>query len=428
MAALMKEGEHSIKWSGGLSAGTKGILYTGYGLFFFAGPILYLARNAIQVVVPLLAILLLFAVRPSLDQSVRPFFRRHSYVLALGMLGILSALWSVDPALSLVRGIRLVAELAIGLSLVLAALHLDKDQRLRVLRALAWGFALAGGAIAIYLGILRLSVSDAASLKEFYRQSMGFSQGISINAILAVPLVCALVCSGQRMAALVFATTTMGALWLADNMAARLAFATGLLAFGLVYMLPRLRHAIYGGLIGLMLVIPLVFPRPLQGPLVCNLLNVSPSAVHRLAIWNFVDENISRRPFLGWGLDASRVFPGRKATIDLAADCPKADVPAGAGLTVQVLPLHPHNAGLQLWVELGALGVLTGAMVLILAIRRTEAIIQSRTSQASFSACLTAIFCVLALSYGLLQGWLIAALFLIVSSLIFIFKETDLRP
>ena len=62
------------------------------------------------------------------------------------------------------------------------------------------------------------------------------------------------------------------------------------------------------------------------------------SAGHRLWIWSFAGDRIAERPLTGWGLDASRSIPGGKD-------------PIRPGETW--LPLHPHNASLQLWLELG---------------------------------------------------------------------------
>ncbi|TDI64682.1 MAG: O-antigen ligase family protein [Alphaproteobacteria bacterium] len=426
MTLSPNKGPRANKWPRHDDRVTTKLIYAGCGLYFLAGPILYLARNAVQVLVPILAVTLFSAMRRSSDRHVAAILRRQSSVfaaiLALGLIGTLSALWSIDPALSLARGLRLMIELAIGLTLIMAVAHLDKETRLLFLRAMAWGFALAGGIVAVYLGIMRISASGAVAAQELARESVRFSRGASISAILTVPLVAHLVHSNHRNISLALGAGTIGALLMIENDAARLALAVGLCSFAVVYVLPRLRFAIYFTIMGLILILPLLFPVPLQGPLVCDALKTNPSAVHRLAIWNFVDENISQRPFLGWGLNASRVMPGRDKTINLAANCVTGNG-AAMELNASKLPLHPHNAGLQLWLELGALGVLIGITVLGLVIRRTEVIMHHRRSHAGFSAGLAAIFCVLMLSYGLLQGWLIATLFLVASSLIFILDD-----
>jgi O-antigen ligase len=68
------------------------------------------------------------------------------------------------------------------------------------------------------------------------------------------------------------------------------------------------------------------------------------SAQHRVHIWNFVSEWALERPLTGWGFDSSADFGNRGVE------------PFSPGYSV--IPLHPHNAALQIWLELGIVGVL----------------------------------------------------------------------
>ena len=85
---------------------------------------------------------------------------------------------------------------------------------------------------------------------------------------------------------------------------------------------------------------------------------------HRVLIWNHVAGLALERPLFGWGLDASRVLS------DFAT------VPEGTlrGV-IELLPLHPHNAPLQIWLELGGIGALLAlamAWVLLRAIGKLD--------------------------------------------------------
>jgi O-antigen ligase len=62
------------------------------------------------------------------------------------------------------------------------------------------------------------------------------------------------------------------------------------------------------------------------------------SHYHRLSIWNFTADRVAERPIVGRGLETSKVIPGNKTRPD--------------GIDA-ALPLHPHNAALQMWLELG---------------------------------------------------------------------------
>ena len=104
----------------------------------------------------------------------------------------------------------------------------------------------------------------------------------------------------------------------------------------------------------------------------------------RLQIWRFVTDRIAERPLLGWGLDASRIWPG-------------------------VVPLHPHDGALQLWLELGAPGALLGALFFgwVFAALASE---RERDPQlaAAGAASATAYIVIGALSFGVWQEWWLA--------------------
>jgi O-antigen ligase len=129
------------------------------------------------------------------------------------------------------------------------------------------------------------------------------------------------------------------------------------------------------------------------------------SALHRLLIWRFVSERIGERPWLGWGMDASRELPGGKADVAEALSEPVI-VPGS-----MALPLHPHNALLQWRVELGLPGLLLCLAIVAgilwrIARSGTRALIAARL--ASAAAGLT----IALLGYGAWQAWWLSSLWL----------------
>lgn len=104
----------------------------------------------------------------------------------------------------------------------------------------------------------------------------------------------------------------------------------------------------------------------------------------RIDIWRFTAHLIEQRPFVGWGLDASRAFPGS-------------------------IPLHPHDAALQLWFELGAVGVgLTVTYFAWLLARIEQVRARDPALAAAQIASLTAYIVIGALSFGVWQEWWLA--------------------
>ncbi len=104
----------------------------------------------------------------------------------------------------------------------------------------------------------------------------------------------------------------------------------------------------------------------------------------RLDIWAFVSSLIAERPLRGWGLDASRAFGS-------------------------AIPLHPHNAAIQIWLELGALGAaLAGALIGWIGSALTATSRVNPSLAAAGAGSLTAYLVIGSLSFGVWQEWWLA--------------------
>ena len=84
------------------------------------------------------------------------------------------------------------------------------------------------------------------------------------------------------------------------------------------------------------------------------------SARHRIEIWTFATTRITERLWFGHGIDASRSIPSRG---EMSQFMPIGDI---------LLPLHPHNAFLQIWLEFGALGCVLVTMMALWFIGLTQ--------------------------------------------------------
>jgi O-antigen ligase len=177
-----------------------------------------------------------------------------------------------------------------------------------------------------------------------------------------------------------------------ESMAAALALAAalgGAAAFRLVG--PR---AIAALLVVCVLAAPLATKLPALEQL-AERRDLTVSIYHRASIWQFVGARVADKPVLGWGMHASRTMPGGHNTI---------------GGTAELIPLHPHNAPLQIWLELGAIGAaLLAALLGFLAIACNGTPVR----RAVLGATLITALAIASLSYGIWQGWWFATLWLL---------------
>lgn len=124
----------------------------------------------------------------------------------------------------------------------------------------------------------------------------------------------------------------------------------------------------------------------------------SASAIPRLLIWQDVARIIAEHPFLGTGLESTRVLSFFGA--------PPGDLGATVGAN------HPHNAALQIRVEFGVLGLsLTAALFTALTIRLLKLPPDQMRVAASTLAAIVAVSVV---SHGMWQSWWLGTILLAV--------------
>jgi exopolysaccharide production protein ExoQ len=195
---------------------------------------------------------------------------------------------------------------------------------------------------------------------------------------------------------------TIGVICVLVGETAQIAFLIGVVAAVLVYFC-RKRLTRFAAIASVILILgaPLIFP-PLDGIEVTHRVSryFKPSLWHRLDIWSFVGSHIAERPLFGWGLDSARAIPGGNVQIP-------------GGLPGQSwLPLHPHNAPLQLWLELGVPGAALFALFVARLWLALGAVPWPRLYAAAAGGGLVTALVVALGSYGIWQEWLISSEFL----------------
>ncbi|MBL8833900.1 MAG: O-antigen ligase family protein [Rhodospirillales bacterium] len=326
-------------------------------------------------------------------------------VVALPMVGLLAwgyvtMLWAPDPALAAFTLTRLVLAVYAGLAIVSHALALDSAEIEQAER-----FFLAG-----YAAGLAILCAEIASQMVFGNGSSLFVQFIGPRAaiesflnrsktILSILLPLAISVGWRRhgpAAAAAIAAACLAVFVVGESLASAmgLVVAAGgaVAAVGLGSRLGVRLSAI--GIVAMFMAAPFVARLPVLAEL-AQRHDITVSVYHRAAIWGFVAERIAERPFIGWGMEASRNIPNAHNTLREFTE---------------LLPLHPHNAPLQYWLELGAVGaILAAAIAAALALRTGGSLARRVAVMPTF---LTAVF-VACISYGLWQGWWYSSLWII---------------
>ncbi|KAF0225575.1 MAG: hypothetical protein FD176_261 [Rhodospirillaceae bacterium] len=354
--------------------------------------------------------------------------RRLAALFAAAMLfGLLSTVWAIDKTQTLKTSLVLGGEFLGGLCLLAATSVLLPHWRGRVLRALAVGLSLS---IAVLLlehltpGLSALAGSGAITAQLHDSRLSSLSRGITLMALLLVPTSLALWHQRLRPWAVLLWLGGTVAIAASHSLASKLVLPVSTMLALLFWWRPRLTAGLCA--ISTAAIILAAFPLALQIPpsqqAYDNARWLSPSSHHRLTIWRFSAHKTLEKPFLGWALDASRVIPGADDEVfyDIIVNGnQRAPVPEAQ------LPLHPHSAPVQIWLELGLVGALLAAAVMGRVFWMVGG--QSGRIAAHTGPAVIAGFIIACVSYGIWQSWWQGTLWLSVA-LIAVLGPVSARP
>ena len=331
----------------------------------------------------------------------RPPIMGLLFLAGLAAWAVISMQWSVaaaphpdfshHQAIGQLTALKLLLELALYSAFAAAALWLPKAGAMRAGRVLAIGLAALTVLFAVdavlkaqiyqaIRGLAHLTARPDLALRDMSRATY-------VMSLLFWP---AAVVFDRRLTWLIAAVLVVAMLVGAYLLNADAPFAT-LAVSGVVFCAVRFagRPAVLALLAGVVIYF-------LAAPMLITLIDrgqlLHPAAddireqswAIRLDIWRFAAARIREHPFLGWGLDAARTFSPN-------------------------IPLHTHDAAMQIWLELGAVGAALACLFwswIVLQIDKLEAI--DRPAAAAWAGAASAYLTIGALSFGVWQEWWLA--------------------
>ena len=262
------------------------------------------------------------------------------FVVIFGAIGLLN-LQAVWPAIAWHQTLQL-ATILLPLSL-LASLRVQTFiAQTPVLKIWPW---------LLLAGMLALGVELALGnpLQAWLRGEAvptKYNRGLSYAMLLIWPVLALLFTSGQRKWAALVALAALPLLIFTTSRASQLATMIAVPTLLMAFCIPR----VVGWLLGVVVIVMLAWP--FAPPQIFAMrpdwiTHLPDSWRARMEIWDFMYYHIMERPWLGWGLGSSwKLLPVS---------------PHAAQYIITKGPVgHPHNAFIQLWVELGIPGLILG--------------------------------------------------------------------
>jgi O-antigen ligase len=318
--------------------------------------------------------------------------------LAAAGLALLSSQWALVPAQAIKVGFSFAGLAVFGLIMITQAKHQSATENESTRTALIVGMSIALillGAGAAY----GLNYDQPLWGKENRHAIRTLSHAQTVIAVFLVPCLFTLWQRGAmcRIYASAMAAATIVIFVNLEHGASNIAIMVSATSLVLVIFTDRAGLGLVCiGAATAILSMPVFLEMVLPTTEALSALSYSDgnwaSETHRYFMWRFAVGAISDGSYLtGFGADASRGFPGAKEKVMWG---------------IELMPLHPHNGALQVWLELGALGIVTFLALLVAIFRGTRAF--ARKDIAICAALLSAYLVPWMLSYGIWQSWWLA--------------------
>lgn len=333
----------------------------------------------------------------------------------------MSSAWSPTPLVSLNSAVILGLITCGGLMLASFANGLETTERNVLARALVIGALLA----LVLFGVEKLSDAGVwrwvralntgeTNIPAPARPMFVYNPAMSVGVLFIWPLLL-LWLDKRRMLAISGVLLALLIVFWSDAETPTLAVLLGALTALLVWRARVVMRVTLGVIvIALMIAAPLI-PGQLPGPetIRAEMPYLSHSAIQRIMIWKVAVKHISADPIAGLGMNTTRSLYGKETKIISNLPPPE---PGGTvwSNVFEPIPLHPHNAVIQIWLELGGLGIAGLAWIIVTLIRVAGRRREHPLVMGFYVSSLT----IASLSFGAWQSWWICALWLAASLLV----------
>jgi len=335
-------------------------------------------------------------------------------LLSISLWGIVTALWSQYPLTSLITGLKIAGLVILGIYWCRLVLSLPQETKKKLANALVGG---------VFLGILFLAIDAwfGNPWQAFWKRSpaKALAQGSLIVSLATWPTLL-WVCQQPYSLKLRFGLVTallflvFWVLFQIDCDTSFIGLFLGIWVFAGTLLLPRVASW------GMRLFVPLLvasFPfislyafKPEYIP-AYNAYIYSQSYLDRLYIWNEVATSIFEHPWRGIGMDGTRGHEKTRMMHEWSyIDKKGVEQKHRTGR----FAIHPHNAILQLWLELGLPGVILGIILtcqVLFYIYCSNLRIVEKAIAAGF---FTGAFLIVWVNLGFWQNWWVSGLWIVI--------------
>ena len=325
-------------------------------------------------------------------------------LLALSIWGGLSCIWSISPTHSLFGALRFLAISCVATVLVSGSLLLSHGNKRKLgiwMRRAGWSsLALAFVVIGSVWGFTSLTTGWGEEVILHERMNY-FNRTAAVLLALSWPISASIGNLSRPIEQWTYLLLIGALCYLLPSSALFTAFLFGIITFFIAHASVQLAKALLLiAFSGYILLIP--FFVIIGTELTAFLPTVIPdpsSEIHRIKVWTFSLEKIFESPLIGYGFDVSQQIPGGGDRVPLHT------MDSGTTISGPLMPLHPHSAPIQIWLELGIPGLCLLATFFYLTVSWISNSKPITRESAATTATLASCFTMATLSFDLWQGW-----------------------
>jgi O-antigen ligase len=270
---------------------------------------------------------------------------------------LLTCIWSISPLDSVAGASRLI------LMMVLSNIILLKHNKLKIEEGYFKKGIMASFVASIMIFLIEKFTHGAIigylrsifqPYKDHYFYLFWLDRGCAMLSVFSWVPIYITVRDRSFIKAAVIYLATLFVLLISDSDSSLLAFICGGIAFAFSYFNKgKLRKLLSIFTIGYIFLMPAFAKMQEPEYLAQHPVKLPISHVHRLFIWKFAMKESADTKFFGKGIDTSR-----------AIEVSESDMVYYEGIKISPMPRHPHNNVIQVYLELGIIGlILFGAFI-----------------------------------------------------------------
>ena len=385
-------------------------------------PIGLYAPRGIAPLFVLTAVLLIF--QELIERRTLQFISWRFYLaaMAIPLYGAISSIWSITPAVSIKMSAIICGTIFVGM--LLANISILKDFKDKILFE-KW--FVAGGLIGFTL--LFVENITNAGLSRFAYELFGlnrdirltnqfgpliFNPGMSAASLYLWPLGLILFRQYSKVIFIPVVGFCFLGIFLGASTAPILALIVGLSTMIITGLANRFGPKLLVFATALYTLLAPAIPNLLPDPTdpQSNLSRYyALSDIHRYLIWNTTYNHIKDKPIFGHGLDSTRALYFHEDSI--TTHVVMKSTGESRKIFAEPIPLHPHNAILQVWLELGVVGAGLLAFFLVKILNLVQKVTRNHWEAAVCYGVFTSGLTISSLSYGIWQSWWLGSLLLV---------------